>query len=61
MSDEWSGLMCSRCSQELSKKLARKHAGYCPDCGHRLANMNPGQKNPYPFKNARKQAQKREG
>jgi hypothetical protein len=52
---QWSGLMCNRCGYEASKKLARQGKGYCLDCGHRLANMNPGQKNPYPFKNAKKQ------
>ena len=49
MADEWSGLVCDSCSQELNKALARKWQGYCPDCGRRLKAIDGGM-NIYPVR-----------
>lgn len=47
--------MCSRCCTEYSKRIVRQTQGYCPECHHRLRNMNDGQKNPYPIKHKQKE------
>lgn len=49
MPEAWSGLYCRHCGYEASQKLARRGAGYCLDCGRRLASLSGG-RNLYPIK-----------